>query len=576
MSSSPPIADVRRPLAPRLLVSFIAAISLLLGGLAFAPANAADGVTVTGSIAAAGAESLFSAPIKLEVLQSDGGDDESWGYAESTYTDEDGVYTFSGVQPGTYRVTADGPALDGGSTPYAMADSANFPVGAVDVPVPVIALVLGAEISGSTSVDGESTTPVGDVRVIAYRLSENRYQSEREVTSDSDGGYTVEGLRDGAYRLGFTSYDYLDEYYNDLPTLESEGFVDIQITDGANVALDDTALVRASTLVGAVTNPSGEPLGGIPVSAYTEITDETGTYWGQSGLYDFTDEEGNYRVKVPAGVYRLGFDDYSGDYVPEFYNDKRMVTSAGVEEFDLSVGENAEANAELALGGRISGAVTGPGGDSIDSGCALVFREVDGSYVDESIDPGFMDNGIYVVDGLLPGKYKLRFEDCSGSRTYEPEYYDNVSTIEDATVITVVASEQVENIDGQLAERADSEPPVVTPPVINPPVVVPPTPPVLGPPAPVAKKAASISVSAKGAKKKATLTITVKAPGVTPTGKVTIKLGGKTLKNVTLKNGKAKVTLAKQKKGKRTYKVIYAGDSRVNAKTVNSKKVTIK
>ena len=568
MSSSPPTVDARRSLAPRLVVSFIAALSLLLGPLAFAPANAAEGVTVTGSIAAPGAESLFNAPIKLEVLQSDGGDDETWTYADSTYTDEDGVYTFSSVQPGTYRVTADGPALDGGSTPYAMADSASFPVGAVDVPVPVITLVLGAEISGSTSVDGESI-PAEDVRVIAYRLSENRYQYEREVTSNSDGDYTIEGLRDGAYRLGFTSYDFLDEYYNDLPTLESEGFVDIQITNAADVSLDDTALVRASTLVGTVTNPDGDPIPGVTVSAYTQVTDEDGTYWRQADLYDFATDEGTYRVKLPAGVYRLGFKDYSGDYVPEFYDDKRMVDSEGVEEFELSVGESIEADAELALAGRISGAVTTPEGGSLDSGCAYVFREVDGDYIDEDIDPGFMDNGAYVVDGLPAGNYKLRFEDCSGSRTYEPEFYDNVSTIEDATAITVVAGEQVEDINGQLSERTDSEPPVVTPPTQ-------PAPPVVGPPAPVAKKAASISISAKGAKKKATLTITVKASGVKPTGKVTIKLGNKKLKTVTLKNGKAKVTLTKQKKGKRAYKVTYSGDSRVNAKTVTSKKVTIK
>lgn len=570
MPSSPPSVVVRQPLAPRFIVSFIAAVSLLLGGFAFAPANAAEGVTVTGSIAADGAETLFNAPIKLEVLQSDGGDGESWSYADATYTDEDGEYTFSDVQPGTYRVTADGPANDNGVTWYAMADSASFPVAADDVTVPVVTLAIGGWISGTTRVDGASTV-VPDVRVIAYRLKDGRYQLEREVTTDSGGVYGLMGLRDGSYRLGFTSEDFLDEYYNDLPTLESDGFVDIQVTKFTNLVVDDTKLVPASTLVGTVTNPSGAPLDGIPVSAYKEITDESGTYWGQADLYDFTSDDGSYRIKLPAGVYRLGFDDYSGDYVPEFYNDKRMVDSPGVEEFDLSVGESAEANAELALGGRISGAVTVPEGDSLDSGCAYVFREVDGVYIDESIDAGFMTEGTYVVDGLPTGNYKLRFEDCSGSTTYEPEFYDNKATLADATVIPVVAGEQVENIDGQLALHTDTEPPVVTPPVVTPPA-----PPVVGPPAPVVKKAASISISAKGAKKKATLTITVKASGVKPTGKITIKLGGKTLKTVTLKNGKAKVTLTKQKKGKRVYKVTYSGDSRVNAKTVTSKKVTIK
>ncbi len=89
------------------------------------------------------------------------------------------------------------------------------------------------------------------------------------------------------------------------------------------------------------------------------------------------------------------------------------------------------------------------------------------------------------------------------------------------------------------------------------------------------KVAPSMSVSGKGAKKKATLTITVKATGVVPTGRVTIKLGSKTLKTVTLKSGKASVTLTKQKKGNRKYTIIYGGDAKVLAKTV-TKTVKVK
>jgi hypothetical protein len=111
--------------------------------------------------------------------------------------------------------------------------------------------------------------------------------------------------------------------------------------------------------------------------------------------------------------------------------------------------------------------------------------------------------------------------------------------------------------------------------VTAPAVVVPPAPPVVQPPA-VVKVNPSIKISGKGAKKKVTLTITVKGSGVTPTGKITIKLGNKKLKTVTLKNGKATVVLTKQKKGKRAYKVTYAGDVRVNTKSVTSKKIKIK
>jgi hypothetical protein len=85
-----------------------------------------------------------------------------------------------------------------------------------------------------------------------------------------------------------------------------------------------------------------------------------------------------------------------------------------------------------------------------------------------------------------------------------------------------------------------------------------------------------VKVSAKGARKKATLKVSVTARGVTPTGRITIRLGSKKLKTVTLKGGKATVTLTRQKKGKRTYTIVYPGDGMVRAKTVNSKKVAIR
>ena len=83
----------------------------------------------------------------------------------------------------------------------------------------------------------------------------------------------------------------------------------------------------------------------------------------------------------------------------------------------------------------------------------------------------------------------------------------------------------------------------------------------------------SAKVTAKGTKKSVTVEVT--ASGVKPaTGKVTVYEGKKILKsNVSLKNGSAKLTFSKLKKGTHKLKVVYAGSSQVNSAT---KTITVK
>lgn len=95
---------------------------------------------------------------------------------------------------------------------------------------------------------------------------------------------------------------------------------------------------------------------------------------------------------------------------------------------------------------------------------------------------------------------------------------------------------------------------------------------------PVPKAKASMSVKAAAGKAKVKFATVIKAKGVKAkyvTGKVTIKLGNKTLKTIKVKNGKAAVTLKKQKRGTKKYSLIYSGNSKVAAKKL-TKKVKIK
>ncbi|MBA4607009.1 hypothetical protein H1W00_00780 [Aeromicrobium sp. Marseille-Q0843] len=87
--------------------------------------------------------------------------------------------------------------------------------------------------------------------------------------------------------------------------------------------------------------------------------------------------------------------------------------------------------------------------------------------------------------------------------------------------------------------------------------------PILQTPYLIVRARSALAVKAKAGKRTATVTIAVKAPGAAKSrmnGKASIYAKGKRIKTVNVKNGKATIKIAKQKKGKRTYTVRYSGN----------------
>jgi len=80
------------------------------------------------------------------------------------------------------------------------------------------------------------------------------------------------------------------------------------------------------------------------------------------------------------------------------------------------------------------------------------------------------------------------------------------------------------------------------------------------------KSRATVKLTAKSPRKKTVrVTVSVRAPYTTPTGKVQLKRGKKVLKTVTLKKGKATITVRGQAKGRKAYTVVYVGSAKVTS-----------
>jgi hypothetical protein len=388
----------------------------------------------------------------------------------------------------------------------------------------------GGSLSGTVLETG-TAEPIQDA--IVEVLSLDGTVVAAPTATDETGAFSLPGLSPGSYRVRVSDVEgnHVAEYYDDASDLSTSATV--TVADGVDTPLRIISLDVGARLTGTVRGEDGTPIDRASVDALGTINGTEVRYGAE------TDENGSYTVQgLPGGAYRIEFRANDIAYFDEFYQDR--ATAGAADPITVAAGSETDlGTTRLAAAVSVRGLVTDAAGAPLGGIGVTAHRNSDGVVSAQSSGSAVTtSDGVFSVR-LPPGSYRLAIGDGSSE-------FRNL----DGDLITIEAGETP---DSGVFTQIPAAPAPSTP------------------PAPVVKTLASVKVSAKGAKKKATLTITVKASGVTPTGKVRIKLGSKTLKTVSLKGGRVKVTLTRQKKGKRAYKVIYSGDSRVRATTITSK-----
>ena len=264
------------------------------------------------------------------------------------------------------------------------------------------------------------------------------------TTTDALGAYRVTGLDPGTYRVFFSDCNqvrqYVHEWYDDAPDWWSADLV--AVGDGTDTAGIDAELTLGGSISGTVTDPAGEPIAGICASASGD------TY----GSGEETDLTGAYSITgLPQGSYRVHFSDCNDTpvFVSEWYDDKTSYSDAdrvAVIDGASSVGVDAE----LSVGGSLSGTVTDDAGQPLDDACVTAYNDDDDSSETASTDA----SGTYSVAPLAPGRYLVRFSDCHYPEVYLREWYDDVASSSDATRVTVGAEQDTPGIDASLSKAA--------------------------------------------------------------------------------------------------------------------------
>ncbi len=265
--------------------------------------------------------------------------------------------------------------------------------------------------------------------ITGYRQQPDGTFSSWEYASVNNG-FIQDTFEDGNYKLRFEGYgsDAYSEYYRDKADLATADVVSVA---GGAVALAPWT-VDVPYVIGTVTDPSGRPVRGSFVTAYTATGAEVAS--------DSTDEKGAFVLPVGTNPVRIRAQG-TGPLVAEWYNDKPTLESA-----DPVTGSAAGTAIAIALGGGgvITGRVTS------DAGVPLEFVRVSAGGHDDLTNA----LGVFAIEDVPSGSYTVSFYDPI--EEYLGERFNNIPDSDTTSVpapVVVNPGQVVAGIDATLTPR---------------------------------------------------------------------------------------------------------------------------
>ena len=381
---------------------------------------------------------------------------DEYSYVGQDDTDAAGHFRLAGLGPIAYKLTFyDGSGVYlsewyQGKTNWDTADPITLTSGTTTTIE--VQLTKTSTISGTVTAEG-SGIPLANISVTAYDAATDNYVRSRDT--DASGVYRIDGLTAGDYKLGFydNNGDYLREYYDNKPNLDSADSIPVTAGMTSTVSVQ---LIPAGVIDGEVTTQgSGTPLSNIDVNVYNAANDSFVTD-------SDTDASGAYRIGgLAEGNYKLYFYDNNGDYLEKWYDDKPNLSNA--DPISVTSGMTSTIDVQLVQAGVISGTVTAEnGGTPLENINVTAYDGTTGSYVNAA---STNISGTYRIGGLAEASYKLRFYDGNGG--YILEYYDDQPDMNSADLVTVTAGvtvtanaqlTQAGNISGTVTDESDDSP----------------------------------------------------------------------------------------------------------------------
>ncbi len=444
-----------RPSLRRPAAGILAVIALVVSGLVAgaAPASADPGFgTIQGTVM--GPNGAVQAQVSLYALSPRYGD---WRETfVSTYS-SGGDYALM-PEPGAYRVCAKGVAASMFPAPTPATGPACFG-GADPQTATTITIGDGETVNANITVPGQTTItgtvladdgfggtyPATEAILFAYRPSGDGgwTQVGGLVDIDDEGAYEVALTEGGEYRLCALPFfgvvmPQQHECTGGGPWVQDG--TSVTVATGAELSGVDLTMPLGGELGGFVTG-DGVPLSSVSVQV-TLVHEDGSEIFFPTSTFD-----GDYLAQgLSSGIYRICFSDqsgFAGGYIAECWQGGAPV------EVDIEQPVVFDYDADLALGGTISGTVTNAGGGVPNFTNVFLYENLGGTWTSiRGTQTAFFSGGTYSFDGVAPGTYRV----CADINALEREdrCWDDAATVDVATDIVVAGGEEVADRDIQL------------------------------------------------------------------------------------------------------------------------------
>lgn len=247
--------------------------------------------------------------------------DEAWALVTSSEITHTGSYTVDHLPPGTFRFCAftaiDMDQFDGcygGATPQTATDvTVTAGTTLTDLTIVIGENQFNGVITGTVTENG---TPLAGIKTTVYRSSpwSPAFYTLTYALADASGQYTIGGLAEGNYELGFSdpSGVYASIYYKNQISLELAHPITVKkgsVVTGVNVALQRAGMIRGTAHTG-----TGQPAAHAPIYLYYYYAEDR--YWvplftiyfpdPYPDLELYTNDDGGYIIgRLWPGRYRL-------------------------------------------------------------------------------------------------------------------------------------------------------------------------------------------------------------------------------------------------------------------------------
>jgi hypothetical protein len=211
-------------------------------------------------------------------------------------------------------------------------------------------------------------------------------------------------------------------------------------------------------IVGTVTAAGAGGLGGVVVTALKLAP--TGN-WAEADNA-VTAADGSYQIgKFDSGTYRIRFDDPSGQFETEFYDDQPRVDLAQDLVLKVNGGKLENIDAELGAAANFTGRVTDSAAAGIPGATVTAYVRSGADWVEyQHVTTGA--DGAYDLGGLPGGIYTLGFADPASGIS---EFWNDKADLASANSITVTNDGTMSGLDAMLATPL---PPTTTTPTETP------------------------------------------------------------------------------------------------------------